>query len=41
MARVRWLHGLWLAEEARRLDLPVLVPHPWETLAQRIVAVVS
>jgi 2-phosphoglycerate kinase len=41
MAHVRWLHGLWLAEEARRLDLPVLEPHPWETLAQRIVAALS
>jgi 2-phosphoglycerate kinase len=40
IAHVRWLHGLWLAEEARRLDLPVLEPHPWETLAQRIVAAV-
>jgi 2-phosphoglycerate kinase len=40
MSHVRWLHGLWLAEGARRLDLPVLEPHPWETLAQRIVAAV-
>lgn len=37
MAHVRWLHGLWLAEEARRWNLPVLKPHPWETLAKRIV----
>jgi 2-phosphoglycerate kinase len=38
MAHVRWLHGLWLAEEARRYGLPVLKPHPWETLAERIAA---
>jgi 2-phosphoglycerate kinase len=38
MAHVRWLHGRWLADEARSSGLPVLEPHPWETLAQRIVA---
>ena len=38
MAHTRWLHGLWLADEARRYGFPVLEPHPWETLTERIVA---
>ncbi len=41
MAHVRWLHGRWLAEEARRYELPVVELRPRETLAQRIVAVLS
>jgi len=41
MAHVRWLHGCWLAEEARRYQLPVVQSRPWETLAQRIVAVLT
>lgn len=41
MAHTRWLHGQWLADEARRYGLPILEPHPWETLAERIVAAVE
>lgn len=38
MAHTRWLHGLWLADEARRYGSPVLEPHPWESLVERIVS---
>lgn len=41
MALTRWLHGQWLANEARRYGLPVLESHPWETLAERIVAAID
>lgn len=41
MAHTRWLHGLWLADSARSSGFPVLEPHPWETLAERIVAVLK
>lgn len=41
MAHTRWLHGQWLAEEARRYGFPIVEPHPWETLAERIVAAVE
>jgi 2-phosphoglycerate kinase len=41
MAHTRWLHGLWLADQARSSGIPVLEPHPWETLAERIVAVLK
>ncbi len=36
-----WLYGQWLADEARRYRLPVLEPRPWETLVERILAVVG
>ena len=41
MAHTRWLHGLWLAAQARNAGLPVLEPHPWETLAERIMTVLG
>ena len=37
-ARANWLYGQWLAEEAGRRGVPVLIPEPWETLADRIFA---
>jgi hypothetical protein len=37
-ARANWLFGQWLGEEARRYGVPVVVPEPWETLADRILA---
>ena len=41
MAHTRWLHGVFLAEQARNSGLPVLEPQPWETLAERIMAVLE
>jgi 2-phosphoglycerate kinase len=35
--RANWLFGQWLKMEAQRLSLPVLAPHPWETLADRVL----
>ena len=40
-ARAKWLHGQWLAGEAARSDLPVVEPHPWETLVERLMAHLS
>ena len=37
-ARGKWLYGQWLAGEARQHGFPVLEPHPWSTLLERIVA---
>lgn len=37
-ARAKWLYGQWLTQEAQRFHLPVLEPHPWETLIERIRA---
>jgi 2-phosphoglycerate kinase len=40
-ARVSWLYGQWLKEEAERYGLPVLLARPWDTLFERIMAVLS
>ena len=40
-ARASWLYGQWLQQEAVRYGLPVVTPHPWETLAERIVNVIQ
>lgn len=40
-AHARWLFGQWLAREAVRYGLPVVEPRPWETLAERLVAVIT
>ncbi len=37
-ARVSWLYGQWLIDEARRFGLPVLASRPWDTTLDRIVA---
>ena len=39
--RVSWLYGQWLQQEAIRYGLPVVTPHPWETLVERIVNVIQ
>lgn len=39
--RVSWLYGQWLQQEAIRYGLPVVTPHPWETLAERVVDVIQ
>lgn len=39
-ARAKWLYGQWLAREAQRLSLPVLESRPWETLVERIEAII-
>ena len=40
-ARVSWLYGQWLKEEAERYGLPVLPARPWDTLFERIIAELS
>jgi 2-phosphoglycerate kinase len=40
-ARVSWLYGKWLTQEAERHGIPVLSARPWDTLFARIVAVLS
>ena len=40
-ARVSWLYGQWLKQEAERYGLPVLPARPWDTLFERIIAVLS
>lgn len=37
-ARVSWLKGEWLTQEAERLGLPVLMSRPWDTLLSRLIA---
>lgn len=36
--RVSRLYGQWLQHEAERHGIPVVVPQPWDTLAERIVS---
>jgi 2-phosphoglycerate kinase len=40
-ARVSWLYGEWLKAEATRLRQPVVEARPWDTLFERILAVLS
>ena len=40
-ARVSWLYGEWVRHEAERYGLPTVAARPWETLFERIVAVLS
>ena len=40
IARVCWLHGNWLTEEAGRLGVPVVPARPQRNLATRILAAV-
>jgi 2-phosphoglycerate kinase len=40
-AHVSWLHSQWLAHEAGRLALPVVLARPWETVLERVVAALS
>ncbi|MFB7597165.1 hypothetical protein [Streptomyces sp. NPDC056160] len=40
-ARVSVLYGRWLAAQARTADVPVLAPHPWESLTDRVVATIE
>ncbi|MEO8608575.1 MAG: AAA family ATPase [Chloroflexota bacterium] len=37
-ARVSWLYGQWLLEEAERTGITLLPARPWETVFERIVA---
>ncbi|MDY6875698.1 MAG: hypothetical protein SWK90_05795 [Chloroflexota bacterium] len=39
--RVSWLYGQWLQQEAVRYSLPIVTPHPRETLTERIVNVIQ
>jgi 2-phosphoglycerate kinase len=38
-ARAAWLYGAWLAREARRLALPVVPARPWDSVLERVLAV--
>jgi 2-phosphoglycerate kinase len=40
-ARVSWLYGQWLKQEAERCGLPALPARPWDTLFERIIAAIS
>lgn len=40
-ARAKWLYGQWLASEAYRHNLPILEPHPWSTLVERVIIATS
>jgi 2-phosphoglycerate kinase len=40
-ARVSWLYGEWLKEQAERYGLPVLPARPWDTLFARIITALS
>ena len=40
-ARVSWLYGQWLTHEAERYGLPVVAARPWDTLIDRILAVLA
>lgn len=37
-ARAKWLHGRWLAGEAKRYGVPVLTVKPWDSLVGRVAA---
>jgi 2-phosphoglycerate kinase len=40
-ARVSWLYGQWLKQEAQRYNLLALPARPWDTVFDRIIAEVS
>ncbi|MBC8076365.1 MAG: hypothetical protein H7Y32_09855 [Chloroflexales bacterium] len=40
-ARVSWLYGQWLKQEADRYGLPVLPARPWDTVFERIIAALA
>lgn len=40
-ARVSWLYGEWLKQEAERYNLPMVDVRPWDTLLERILTVLA
>jgi hypothetical protein len=40
-ARMNWLYGQWMRQEAERYALPVVPVCPWATLADRVIAIVD
>jgi len=40
-ARVSWLHGQWIKQEAERLGLPVVTARPWNTVLERTITALS
>jgi len=38
-AHASWLYGQWLAQEATRLELPVLDAQPQQTLLERLLSI--
>lgn len=40
-ARVSWLYGQWLKREAERYGVPVAPARPWDTLLERLLAIVG
>ena len=40
-ARLNWLYGKWLRQEAARYGLPVILSRPWNSLAERVIAAIE
>src|SRR4051794_11113493 len=40
-ARVSWYHSEWLRREAARLGLPAVPARPWDTVLERVIAVLQ
>lgn len=38
-AHASWLYGQWLAQEAKRVELPVLDAQPQQTILERLLSV--
>ena len=36
-----WLYGQWLKTEAKKYNIPIIAPCPWQTLAARITNVIG
>ena len=40
-ARVSWLYGQWLKEQAQRYGIPALPARPWDSVFERVIAAAS
>jgi 2-phosphoglycerate kinase len=40
-ARVSWLYGQWLKQEAERYGVPILPVRPWDSILDRIIQAIS
>jgi 2-phosphoglycerate kinase len=41
LVRASWLYGQWLRRQADHYNLPIVESRPWETLLERVLAVVG
>jgi hypothetical protein len=41
IARVSWLYGQWLRQEAEAYGVPTLASRPWDTLTERALAAIG